>query len=98
MEFDKNKFALSAATTMTLVKAIKMFLWQPFFWRMPMFRGAMWRYHHGFGVKHFPTSLKEAMPTCPGYYPAVSIIVVFIGTFAATWFFAWFYNWLVSKK
>ncbi|MBU1008040.1 hypothetical protein KKA53_03105 [Candidatus Dependentiae bacterium] len=103
MKLDTNKFALAAATTMTLAKVVKMFLWRPFCGRMPMFRGmmrgTMWHYHHGFGVKHFPTTLEETIPTtCPWYYPFGKIIIVFVATFITVWFFAWLYNWLIDKK
>lgn len=100
MKFDTNKFALAAATTMTLSKIIKMFVWRPFMWCRPMFRGMVkWRYQYGFGAKHFPTTMKEAMPpVCPWYYPVAKIAMVFVATFIMAWFFAWLYNWMTCKK
>jgi len=97
MKFDKIKFALAAAATMTLAKAVKMFLWKSFFWRGTGVKGVMWKYHCGFGVKHFPMNLQETVPKCPWHYPFLKIFMVFAFTFAMAWFFAWLYNTLTSK-
>jgi hypothetical protein len=96
MMLNKNKFALAAAITMTLMKTIKIFLWRPFCGHIPMLKGMMWRFHCGLGAKHFPGEIPSA--GCRLGCPLLMLLIVFIMTFAAAWIFAWLYNKLVKGK
>lgn len=104
MRFDTHKFALAAATTMTLLVIIKLLVWRFVIMRIPMMMCMM------HGGKHMGKMMGGHMGKMMGkagacgnflamhwYAMFMSIVCVFVVTFLAAWFFAWFYNKMDCK-
>jgi len=96
MKFHENKFALVAATSVTLFFFIKRLLFKLFLCKGMGFCGKMWGCH----MMQVAAKGKGApvMPPCHWGWYSFKFVIIFAFAYAAAWFFAWLYNTLVSKK